>query len=154
MTWLQVSNSCLLTCFCFILCTKQFTSTKFKCSLARTLHIISRPYINLSNPSRCFCKIQGFVGGSKRGWGQFEMFGSGTSPSHRNSRRYFFLCGYLKSPICEATVETEEYLISRILAACGTIQNMQGTFEMGRHKMVRCCKSCSDVNDLHFEKFL
>ena len=50
-------------------------------------------------------------------------------PKCRNCHRYLFLCGHLKNLIYEATVETKENLIARILAAPKTSENTPRIFK-------------------------
>lgn len=66
----------------------------------------------------------------------------------------FFLWGQMKNLVYDTTVESEEDLVARILAASQEIQTTLGNFNRLYTNLLRRCNACVDAGGRHFQHLL
>jgi hypothetical protein len=76
------------------------------------------------------------------------------SPSPDLNPLDFYVWGHLKTLVYAASVDNEEALHHRIVAACQTIRCYPGIFERMRRSMMRRVEACTESHGGHFQHLL
>ena len=66
----------------------------------------------------------------------------------------FFLWGYTKSMVYETDIDSEEYLVARIVSAAPEVTETSSIFERIRQNMARRGTVCLDINGRVFQHLL
>lgn len=66
----------------------------------------------------------------------------------------FFLWGRVKNLVYQSPIDSEEELVARIIAACGSIGESPFIFDRVRQSLIRRCELCIDVRGGQFEHIL